>query len=90
MGSLSYTVLFIWFIIAVGHLKSRSVAEPGGYRVKLYPFTTWFSVIAIIAIFIGVVSTTPIVQTMVTMGIYLIITLSFFINRKRFENSCLI
>ncbi|MCY1118100.1 amino acid permease [Bacillus safensis] len=87
MGSLSYTVLFIWFIIAVGHLKSRSVVEPGGYRVKLYPFTTWFSVIAIIAIFIGVVSTTPIAQTMVTMGIYLIITLSFFINRKRFETA---
>lgn len=87
MGSLSYTVLFIWFIIAVGHLKSRSVTEPGGYRVKLYPFTTWFSVIAIIAIFIGVVSTTPIVQTMVTMGIYLIITLSFFINKKRFDTA---
>ncbi|MEH7802424.1 hypothetical protein V7274_17725, partial [Bacillus pumilus] len=38
-------------------------------------------------IFIGVVSTTPIVQTLVTMGIYLIITLSFFINRKRFETA---
>ncbi|MFJ5964453.1 amino acid permease [Bacillus sp. NPDC093026] len=87
MGSLSYTVLFIWFIIAVGHLKSRRVKAPGDYRVKFYPITTWFSVIAIIAIFIGVVSTTPIVQTFVTMGIYLIITLSFFIKRERFETS---
>ncbi|MGE6630194.1 amino acid permease [Bacillus sp. NPDC077027] len=85
MGSLSYTVLFIWFIIAVGHLKSRKVSELGEYRVKWYPFTTWFSVLAIIAIFIGVVATTPVIQTVVTMTIYLLITLSFFIKRERFE-----
>jgi len=80
MGSLSYTVLFIWFFITLAHLRSRNKADVDvqKYHVKWFPYTTWFALICIIAIFFGILFTTSIIQTIITMCIYLVITLSYF------------
>ncbi|WP_342514004.1 amino acid permease [Sporosarcina sp. FSL K6-1522] len=79
MGSLGYTVLFIWLIIAIAHLKSRKTMpeQTSGYKVKFYPYTTWVAVTALCAILIGIIFTTSIVITSITLSIYVLITLSY-------------
>ncbi|MDN4525911.1 amino acid permease [Fictibacillus fluitans] len=82
MGSLGYTVLFIWLIIAFAHLKSRSGKEQlSGYYVKWFPYTTWVAIIALLAILVGIIMTTSLIITGVTLGIYLLISLTYVIRR---------
>lgn len=87
MGSLGYTVLFIWLIIATAHLKSRKKMpeHTNGYKVKFFPYTTWIAIIALCAILIGIVCTTSIIVTSITLAIYIIITLTY-IFKGRFHN----
>ncbi|WMT39112.1 amino acid permease [Paenibacillus sp. D2_2] len=84
MGSLGYTVLFIWMIIAIAHLKSRRVhpEAPISYSVKWFPYTTWIAIIALGAILLGVICTTPIAITIVTLGIYLFITATYILKGR--------
>lgn len=84
MGSLGYTVLFIWLIIGFAHLKSRKhAAEQPAYYVKWFPYTTWFAVLALLAILIGVIATTSIVITCITAAIYLLITAAYLVKGRR-------
>lgn len=81
MGSLGYTVLFIWLIIGFAHLKSRKHStEQPAYYVKWFPYTTWFAVLALLAILIGVIATTSIVITCITAAIYLLITAAYLVK----------
>ncbi|WP_409290284.1 amino acid permease [Peribacillus sp. SCS-37] len=83
MGSLGYTVLFIWLIIAIAHLKSRNKNEVmEGYHVKLFPYTTWLAIFSLLAILAGIILTTSPVITGVTFGIYLIITVTYVLRRQ--------
>lgn len=79
MGSLGYTVLFIWLIIAIAHLKSRKIQPEitSGYAVKWFPYTTWIAIIALSAILIGIIFTTSIVITGITLAIYIFITFTY-------------
>lgn len=79
MGSLGYTVLFIWLIIAIAHLKSRKKqsANSSVYEVKWYPYTTWIAIIALSTILIGIIFTTSIIVTSITLAIYIFITLTY-------------
>ncbi|PGS51213.1 amino acid permease [Bacillus sp. AFS041924] len=88
MGSLGYTVLFIWLIIAFAHLKSRkqTSAKTSAYLVKWFPYTTWAAIIALILILIGIIFTTPIMVTMITLCIYIFITLTY-LWKKRLNNN---
>lgn len=84
MGSLGYTVLFIWLIIAFAHLKSRK-QQPGktsAYSVKWFPYTTWAAIIALIMILIGIILTTSIIVTIITLFIYIFITLTYVWKRR--------
>lgn len=86
MGSLGYTVLFIWLIIAVAHLKSRkkNPERTSVYVVKWFPYTTWAAIIALSAILIGIIFTTSIIVTGITLAIYIFITLTY-IYKGRFH-----
>lgn len=86
MGSLGYTVLFIWLIIAVAHLKSRKKQpeRTSAYVVKWFPYTTWAAIIALSAILIGIIFTTSIIVTGITLAIYIFITLTY-IYKGRFH-----
>ncbi|OAB26053.1 amino acid permease [Paenibacillus macquariensis subsp. defensor] len=86
MGSLGYTVLFIWLIIAVAHLKSRKKQSErtSAYVVKWFPYTTWAAIIALSAILIGIIFTTPIIVTGITLAIYIFITFTY-IYKGRFH-----
>lgn len=86
MGSLGYTVLFIWLIIAVAHLKSRKKQpeRKSAYIVKWFPYTTWAAIIALSAILIGIIFTTSIIVTGITLAIYIFITLTY-IYKGRFH-----
>lgn len=88
MGSLGYTVLFIWLIIAIAHLKSRKVQseKTSAYEVKWFPYTTWFAIIALCAILIGIVFTTSIIITAITLAIYIFITLMYVFNGRFHKN----
>lgn len=84
MGSLGYTVLFIWLIIAFAHLKSRRVQiDKTTYHVKAFPVTTWLAIIALLLILVGVIWTTSIIITGVTLTIYLVIIGAFFIKKRK-------
>ncbi|TWM28602.1 putative amino acid permease YvbW [Bacillus paralicheniformis] len=84
MGSLGYTVLVIWMLIAAAHLKSRKRNQTAGngYYVKWFPYTTWLAIISLTAILIGVILTTSIVITLVTAGIYLLISAAYFFKGR--------
>ncbi|MBH0170206.1 amino acid permease [Fictibacillus sp. 18YEL24] len=83
MGSLGYTVLFIWLIIAFAHLKSRKQNnELSGYYVRWFPYTTWIAILSLFAILIGIVLTTSVIITGVTLGIYLLISATYMFRRK--------
>ncbi|WP_051317016.1 amino acid permease [Ectobacillus panaciterrae] len=84
MGSLGYTVLFIWIIIALSHLKCRkNQKQQARYYVRLFPFTTWLALISLFAVLVGVVLTSSIAVTSVTAGIYLFITITYAVFRSR-------
>ncbi|KXZ20885.1 amino acid permease [Bacillus nakamurai] len=86
MGSLGYTVLFIWLIIGFAHLKSRKhVTEQPAYYVKWFPYTTWFAVIALLAILVGVIFTTSIIITCITAAIYLLITAAYVVKGRHHQ-----
>lgn len=83
MGSLGYTVLFIWLIIAFAHLKSRKPqTQLSGYYVKWFPYTTWIAIISLLAILVGIVINTSVIITGVTLGIYLFISLTYLARRR--------
>lgn len=83
MGSLGYTVLFIWLIIAFAHLKSRKKNEQlSGYYVKWFPYTTWVAILSLLAILVGIVFTTSVIITIVTLGIYILISATYVFRRK--------
>lgn len=83
MTSLSYTILIIWFFISLAHIKSRkNVKQLTGYHVRLFPYTSWVSLIAIVTIFIGVLFSTPIAGTAITLGLYLLISIYYFFKKK--------
>jgi AAT family amino acid transporter len=85
MGSLGYTVLCIWIIIAMAHLKSRkNQTQQVSYNVRFFPYTTWIALLALLAILIGVIATTSIIVTTITLLIYLFITAAYFRVRSRF------
>ncbi|MGE8081914.1 amino acid permease [Peribacillus loiseleuriae] len=86
MGSLGYTVLFIWLIIAIAHLKSRKIQpeKTSTYAVKWFPYTTWAAIITLSAILIGIIFTTSIIVTGITLAIYIFITLTY-IYKDRFH-----
>ena len=85
MGSLGYTVLVIWLIISIAHLKSRKkqTNQSSGYAVKWYPYTTWIAVLSLSAILIGIILTTSMIITGITVGIYILITLSYIWSRRK-------
>ncbi|MCK1992058.1 amino acid permease [Peribacillus muralis] len=84
MGSLGYTVLFIWLIIAFAHLKSRKQqsGKPSGYAVKWFPYTTWAAIIALLMILIGIIFTTSVIVTTITLCIYIFITLTYIWKKR--------
>ncbi|MFJ7950210.1 amino acid permease [Lysinibacillus sp. NPDC096418] len=88
MGSLGYTVLFIWLIIAIAHLKSRKIQpeKTSAYAVKWYPYTTWIAIIALVAILIGIIFTTSIIITGITLAIYIFITLTYVYSGRHHQN----
>ncbi len=88
MGSLGYTVLFIWLIIAIAHLKSRKIQpeKTSSYAVKWFPYTTWIAIIALSAILIGIIFTTSIIITGITLAIYLFITLTYVFKGRFHKN----
>jgi AAT family amino acid transporter len=89
MGSLGYTVLFIWLIIAIAHLKSRKVQPEASssYSVKWFPYTTWAALIALSAILIGVICTTSVLITTITLSIYLFITATYIFKGRFYQSS---
>ncbi|MFJ7736893.1 amino acid permease [Lysinibacillus sp. NPDC097287] len=88
MGSLGYTVLFIWLIIAIAHLKSRKIQpeKTSAYAVKWFPYTTWIAIIALVAILIGIIFTTSIIITGITLAIYIFITLTYVYSGRHHGN----
>lgn len=87
MGSLGYTVLCIWIIIAMAHLKSRiRQSQQAPYRARSFPYTTLIALLALLAILIGVIATTSIIVTITTIVIYLFITAVYFRIRISSDN----
>ncbi|WP_445491836.1 amino acid permease [Niallia sp. 03133] len=80
MGSLGYTVLFIWLIIATAHFKSRM--KQNSTEKRKFPITTLIAIIFLLAILVGVIMTTKIMITFITLTIYLVITAFYFIKKK--------
>lgn len=79
-----YAILSIWILLTLAHLKSR---KPGtvlkGFFVKSYPYTSWFSLIALLAILAGILMTSPPIGTIITLSICIILTLIYLFGAKK-------
>nr|WP_245631904.1 amino acid permease [Alicyclobacillus ferrooxydans] len=76
-----YSVILVWILIAAAHLKSRSQrkgaphSSTGGSVIG-----SWFALFALVAIFIGVVATTPIWGTIVMVIVLALVTVGYFMQ----------
>lgn len=84
MGSLGYTVLFIWVIIALAHLKlRRNLSKQSNGGARSFPYATLFALLALLAILVGVIMTTSFVVTIITAIIYAFISVTYFRKGSR-------
>ncbi|MGB8956345.1 MAG: amino acid permease [Tumebacillaceae bacterium] len=73
-----YSVLMVWILLLLAHLKSRGQnTDLSGYHVKWFPYTTLFALIALLAMFVGIVITTPLPGTLISLGLVALIALSY-------------
>lgn len=71
VGSISYTILVIWILLCLGHIRSRQVAfDSSTYHVSFYPLTSYFALISLVLVFFGILFSTSIVVTGITVLIY--------------------
>lgn len=78
-----YSIMTVWMLLLAGHLKSRrNGIDTSKYHVKLFPATSWLALIALIAIFIAVIVTSPIAGTLVTFAAMALIALSYLFAKK--------
>lgn len=76
-----YSVLTVWIFLVVAHLRSRKRFGAGkGFQVRFFPYTSWFALLSLMAILLGIIITSPWVGTVITLLIYLGILLGY---RKR-------
>lgn len=74
----AYSMLLIWILLLVAHLKSRSQGiDLNQYHVKLFPITSWIGLITLAIISIGVIVTTPLYGT-VAMGVTVLIIILIY------------
>lgn len=86
MGSISYTILIIWFLLCYGHIRSRKVAfNPTAYHVNFYPYTSYFSLISLILIFFGILFSTNFIVTLLTLLIYVVIVGYYFLAEAKWK-----
>lgn len=79
-----HIMMIIWLIIGFAHLKSRKQqTETPAYYVKWLPYTTWFAIVALLAILI--IMTTSIVITGITAAIYLLITVAYLVKGRKHQ-----
>ena len=71
-GSLSYTVLLVWFLISLaGFLLARKTKALGTMSMSL------IALIALLLIFFGILTTNPVGVTLFTALLYFIILISY-------------
>lgn len=79
-----YAILFIWIMLTFAHLRSRKHGIPlKGFYVKSFPYTSWFSLLALLAILAGILITSPPVGTFIALAICIILTLIYLIGAKK-------
>ena len=73
-----YSVLMVWILLLLAHLKSRSQGtDLSGYHVKWFPYSSMFALIALLAMFVGIVITTPLPGTLISLGLVAVIAISY-------------
>ena len=78
-----YSVLLVWILLLLAHLKSRSQnANLSGYHVKWFPYTSLLALIALLAMFVGIVITTPLPGTLISLGLVAVIALSYRFTKR--------
>ncbi|MGV0167086.1 amino acid permease [Furfurilactobacillus sp. WILCCON 0119] len=83
VGSISYTILVIWMLLCVGHIRSRKVAfDVNTYHTSLYPWTSWFSLIALVLVFFGILLSTTWIITVLTVGIYVGLCAYYYLTQR--------
>lgn len=80
-GSLSYTVLLVWFLISLAGfllaLKTKTIRSMS---------MSAFALIALLLIFIGILSTNPLGVTLFTLALYFFIFMSYRKKNEALEN----
>ncbi|MYV05245.1 amino acid permease [Furfurilactobacillus milii] len=83
VGSISYTILVIWILLCLGHIRSRRYKfDDTTYHVSLYPWTSYFSLIALVLVFFGILFSTNIIVTVLTIAIYVGICAYYYFTQR--------
>ncbi|KEZ47585.1 amino acid permease [Metabacillus indicus] len=79
-----YAILSIWILLTVAHLKSRKKGgELRGFYVKSYPYSSWFSLIALLAILAGILMTSPPAGTIIAFGVAVLLVILYAGGAKK-------
>jgi amino acid transporter, AAT family len=77
-----YSVLTVWILLAWAHIRSRQKGfEAEGYYVKGFPYTSWFALLSLIVILMGIIITSPVAGTLVSLLAYLLVLASYWFVR---------
>ncbi|CAM2859618.1 amino acid permease [Paenibacillus sediminis] len=67
-----YTVMIMWIFLVLSHIKQ--------YGMKI---STGLTLLTLTGVLIGVILTTPLVGTLITAGVLLLIVISYFVQRNK-------
>ena len=76
-----YSVILVWIMLAATHVKSRKMRTQNTVFVGSMP-GSWFAIIMLSLILLGIVATTPIWGTMAMIVFLVLIVLSYFVARR--------
>ncbi len=88
-----YSVMIVWILLAAAHVRSRRLRRVHGTQThERYAGSivgSWFAIIALTLIFIGVVATTPLWGTVVMIVVLVLIAIGYFVqspvNRRHLQ-----
>jgi AAT family amino acid transporter len=83
MGIPGFTVLLMWIVITASQIKLRKTYEQkASFRVSFYPFSSWLTILALLAILIAMITTgNNIMHTIIVLIILAILGIASMVVR---------
>jgi AAT family amino acid transporter len=79
-----YSVLIVWILLAAAHIRSRMAGQGSSLsQGEKFPYGSLFAVVSLFVIFIGVVITSPVYGTLISILAMVLIAATYRMTRKK-------